>query len=415
MVVGLLGILKTGAAYVPIDPTYPAERIGWMLEDSAAPIVVTQASLAGLLEPYGRRLVRLDADADELAALAGGPAPVTSDPEDAAYVIFTSGSTGRPKGVQVPHRALVNFLVTMAEAPGLTADDTLVAVTTLSFDIAGLELYLPLLQGGRLVVATRDETTDGRAPRRAAGDGRRHRHAGDPGHVADARGGGVGRPSADQGPVRRRGAAAGAGRPAARAGRRGLEPLRPHGDDDLVGAPSASGPAVPITIGGPIGNTQIYVLDPTGEPTPIGVAGELCIGGDGVALGYLGRPDLTAERFVANPHRPGERMYRTGDLARFRPDGTVEFLGRLDHQVKVRGFRIELGEIEAAPGGAPAGGRVRGGGPTRRPRRAAARGLPPASPGRRGAGRPASCATTSPGACRRTWSRPCSWRSPRYR
>jgi amino acid adenylation domain-containing protein len=346
MVVGLLGILKTGAAYVPIDPTYPAERIGWMLEDSAAPIVVTQAPLAALLEPYGRRLVLLDADADELAARAGGPTPVESDPEDTAYVIFTSGSTGRPKGVQVPHRALVNFLVTMAEAPGLTADDTLVAVTTLSFDIAGLELYLPLLQGGRLVVATRDETTDGRRlSALLAASGATAMQATPATWRMLVESGWDGRPRIK---VLCGGEALPPGL-AVQLLERADEVWNLYGPTETTiwSARERIRPGRPVTIGGPIGNTQIYVLDPTGEPTPIGVAGELCIGGDGVALGYLGRPDLTAERFVPNPHRPGERMYRTGDLARFRPDATVEFLGRLDHQVKVRGFRIELGEIEA--------------------------------------------------------------------
>ena len=261
-------------------------------------------------------------------------------------MIYTSGSTGQPKGVELPHRALTNFLWTMRERPGLGPEDVLVAVTTLSFDIAGLELYLPLCVGGRVVVA----------PGRTAAD---------PTLLAELleRSGATvmqatpttWRMLLDAGWRGRPGFKAlcgGEALPVALAEELlacGLELWNMYGPTETTiwstVAPLA--PDEPLTIGRPIGNTSLYVLDQRLQPLPIGVAGELFIGGDGLARGYRNRPELTAERFVDNPFGHG-RLYRTGDLARYRPDGSVEYLGRLDHQVKVRGFRIELGEIESA-------------------------------------------------------------------
>ncbi len=374
MIIGLLGIMKTGAAYVPIDPAFPAERIGWMVEDSAAPVIVTQSSLVGLFERSGRALLCLDADAELIARSAAAPIDVVYDASRAVYVIFTSGSTGRPKGVMIPNRALVNFLATMAREPGLDEHDTLVAVTTLSFDIAGLELYLPLLVGGRLVIATREQAADGRALAGLIESSGATVVQATPATwrllVDTGWTGNRPTPSAHGGP----GAPGAPGVPGApgdgsevREGLKALcggEALPPGLAQQLLERCrelwNVYGPTEttiwstcervvadrPITIGHPIGNTQLYIVDDRLAITPVGVPGELCIGGDGVAIGYLDRPELTAERFVADPYRQGARIYRTGDLARWRPDGTVEFMGRLDHQVKIRGFRIELGEIE---------------------------------------------------------------------
>jgi amino acid adenylation domain-containing protein len=291
--------------------------------------------------------------ASGLASSAGRPA---GDPGDVAYVIYTSGSTGWPKGVEVPHRAVVNFLTSMAETPGFTAGDVLLAVTTLSFDIAGLELWLPLTVGGRVEVASREEASDGRAlAARLAASGVTVLQA------TPA----TWRLLLEAGWVNAAGVRLLCG---------GEALPRELADKLLAGGGTlwnvygptettiwstvervTAGPAA-ITIGRPIGNTQAYVLDGAGQPVPVGVLGELYLGGDGVALGYRNRPALTAEKFVPDPYggQAGGRLYRTGDVARWLPDGRLHCLGRVDHQVKVRGFRIEPGEIEAALAAQPA-------------------------------------------------------------
>jgi amino acid adenylation domain-containing protein len=348
MVVGLLGILKAGGAYVPIDPAYPADRQAYMLSDSQAPVIVTQEALRASLPPGVAEVVCLDTDWPAIAAQPSSAPAGEQDPEQLAYVIYTSGSTGKPKGVQIPHRALVNFLTTMRERPGLTARDVLVAVTTLSFDIAGLELYLPLTTGARVVIASSDAAEDPRALSSLL----ERSHA----SVMQAT------------PTTWRmlidsGWSAGAGLkalcggealPVALADRlvaAGLELWNMYGPTETTiwsTCARITTQGETLTIGRPIANTTLYILDELMAPVPIGVAGELWIGGDGLARGYRGRPDLTDERFIAHPFEdtPGARIYKTGDLARYRQDGAVEFLGRIDHQVKVRGFRIELGEIE---------------------------------------------------------------------
>jgi amino acid adenylation domain-containing protein len=347
MLVGLFGILKAGGAYVPIDPAYPAERQAFMLESSEAPIVLTQERLIDRLPAGEFSITCLDRDLPAISRQPTDAPADNGDTEKLAYVIYTSGSTGKPKGVQIPHRALVNFLCAVRERPGLGADDVLVAVTTLSFDIAGLELYLPLLVGGQIVLA-RQETTDARAL--AA--------------LMDSSGATV--MQATPTTWRMLIDSGWKGRPGLRA-LCGGEALPRSLSDALVDLGielwNMYGPTETtiwstckhvdslgrsVTIGRPIANTTIYILDGHMQPVPVGVAGELWIGGDGLARGYRGRPDLTEERFVAHPFSdtPGARIYRTGDLARYQPDGEIEFLGRIDHQVKVRGFRIELGEIE---------------------------------------------------------------------
>ena len=440
MVIGMLGIAKAGGAYVPLDPDYPAKRIEYILADARAPVIVTQAHLAQRLAEAGQppapcRTVLIDrelpqttdqpatAGMDKEAAhpfatsgmadcttdrlsvgtVDGAPSPahpLTHSPaqafapspaqaENLAYVIYTSGSTGNPKGVQITHRALVNLLCSMRLEPGLSAADSLAAVTTLCFDIAGLELWLPLITGARIVIVGREVAVDGE---RLAALLERER-------------------------VTVMQATPATWRLLLEAGWKGSPALKilcggeafPRSLAQALLPRCASlwnvyGPTEttiwstalhivdaekPMSIGHPIANTQVYILDANQNPQPIGVPGELYIGGDGLARGYLNLPELTAEKFVpfpptlaadasanraaqpaANPKsvavstgidnpksgRPGEaiqnpksaepRLYRTGDLARRLADGTIEFLGRLDNQVKIRGFRIELGEIE---------------------------------------------------------------------
>jgi amino acid adenylation domain-containing protein len=348
MLVGLLGIAKAGGAYVPIDPEYPTERQEYMLASSQAPLVLTQDSLRAQLPAGGARIVCLDSDWPAIATMPSEPPAVVHDPEQLAYVIYTSGSTGEPKGVEIPHRALVNFLVSMRQTPGLSADDALVAVTTLSFDIAGLELYLPLIAGARVIVAAAETAADPRALasllerseatimqatpttwRMLLDSGWRGR----PGMKALCGGEALPQVLAD------------------RLVELDLDLWNMYGPTETTiwsTCAQVRRDGETLTIGRPIANTTLYILDAKMQPVPIGVAGELWIGGDGLARGYRGRPDLTDERFVGHPFdpRPGARIYRTGDLARYRSDGTVVFLGRIDDQVKVRGFRIELAEIE---------------------------------------------------------------------
>jgi len=350
MVVSLLGIMRSGGAYVPLDPAFPANRLAFMLADSKCPVLVTQASLAGTLpiaDTDVAHVVRVDTDASVIAA-AGDAAPeIGAETTDLAYVIYTSGSTGKPKGVMIEHRALVNFLHSMQRHPGLDADDVLVSVTTISFDIAALELYLPLVTGARLVVARREDAADPvRLARLMETSGATVMQATPATWRMLLDGGWTARP-----PLR---VLCGGEALPRELAEKLLEHEAPlfnmYGPTETTIWSSVdvvtSGPG-PVSIGRPIDHTQIYLLDDAGAPVPIGVAGELLIGGDGLARGYFDRPELTAERFVDDPFRPGQRLYRTGDLCRYRPDGRIEFVSRLDHQVKVRGFRIECGEIES--------------------------------------------------------------------
>ncbi|WP_159401461.1 non-ribosomal peptide synthetase [Streptomyces sp. NRRL F-5053] len=356
LVVALLAVAKTGAAYLPLDPAYPTERLTYALEDTRPVVAVTDRRTAGRLSATDTPVMVLD-EPDVARELAVLPGTVPDDvvrrtlpgADQPAYVIYTSGSTGRPKGVVVGHRALANFLSSMGELLPLSPEDVWTAVTTVAFDIAALELYLPLTRGSTVVLADREAVLD---PVDLA------RLITRTGTTVVQATPGLWRALCEQEPEALRGlrmAVGGEALPEALAATMrelGAEVVNLYGPtettiwstaarlDDRSGAPP---------IGRPLANTYVYVLDAALQPVPIGVAGDLYIGGFGVAHGYLGRPGLTAERFVADPFadEPGARLYRTGDMARWAADGNLEFLGRDDHQVKVRGFRIELGEIEA--------------------------------------------------------------------
>lgn len=356
----VLGILKTGAAFVPLDPDYPSARLDFMVDDAGLRALVCSAALADSFN-HPRALV-LDEDMDESAWKRCGPLP--ADPRDAtpdspAYVIYTSGSTGRPKGVVVPHRALSNLLRSMQRTPGFGPDDRMLAATVTSFDMSIPELFLPLVAGGRVVVAPRDAQRDGEELRRLL------ETSGATCMQATPSGWRLLLATGWRGGPRFKALVGGESLPhdlaVVLAGRCG-EVWNMYGPTETTVWSTCARVMPPIdaiTIGTPIDNTTVWVLDAHGHPCPIGVPGELWIGGEGVALGYLGRPDLTAERFVPDPfEEPAAEggpptslsracLYRTGDLGRWRGDGTLEHFGRMDSQVKVRGYRIELGEVEA--------------------------------------------------------------------
>ncbi|MFE7513652.1 amino acid adenylation domain-containing protein [Streptomyces sp. NPDC057540] len=349
----LLGTLATGAAYLPLDPGYPAERLALVLRDSGAVLVLADREPAPAVAEAAPAVLRLPApqerDPDEAAPEQGRD--TAPGPGDTAYVLYTSGSTGRPKGVAVGHRALVNLLTSFADRLGSGPRHAWLGLTSLSFDISALELYLPLITGGRLVLAPDGLAVDG--PGLLAligGEGVTHVQATPSGwRVMLAAGSGIEALAAVTG------LAGGEALPPAlaRALRaRTARLFNVYGPTETtIWSTCAELPAdaAHVLIGRPIANTRVYVVDAHLRPTPLGIPGELLIGGDGVAQGYLGRPGLTAERFVPDPFGPpGSRLYRTGDQAVRTPGGELEFLGRIDDQVKIRGHRIELGEIESA-------------------------------------------------------------------
>jgi amino acid adenylation domain-containing protein len=350
--VALLGVLKSGAAYLPLDPEYPPDRLAFMLADAATPVVLTQRGLLQSLPETSATVLLLD----DVAGWPAPPAGWRARAGDLAYAIYTSGSTGRPKGVLNTHRGIVNRLDWMQRRYRLGADDVVLQKTPASFDVSVWEFFWPLLAGARMVLARPGGHKDAAYLRdliQAQGVTTAH-------FVPSM----LGVFLAEEGVGRCRGLrriiCSGEELPADLAARC-LETL-PAELHNLYGPTEAAidvsawqctpgpldGPAR-VPIGGPIQNLRLYVLDPRMRAAPIGVPGELYLGGVGLARGYLRRPGLTAERFVPDPFGPpGSRLYRTGDLARWRPDGAVEFLGRIDGQVKIRGLRIELGEIEVA-------------------------------------------------------------------
>ncbi|MGA8531278.1 MAG: amino acid adenylation domain-containing protein, partial [Acidobacteriaceae bacterium] len=347
LVVAPLAVWKAGGAYVPIDPHFPASRVALMLQDSGAAVLVTESDVLRRMPAVLPAVLCLDRERGALARESREAPAAAIAGSSLAYVLYTSGSTGIPKGVEITHAALGNFLLSMQREPGMGAGDRLLAVTTFSFDIAGLELYLPLVSGARVVIAPRETALDGAALARLM------REAGIT--VMQAT------------PV--------TWRMLLQAGWKGAAGMKIlcGGEalpQDLAEALVGTGAEVwnlygptettvwstvdrvrsgeKITIGRPIGNTDVYVLDEQGAPVPPGVVGELCIGGSGLARGYRHREEENRERFIRSARHGGERLYRTGDLVRRLSDGRIECLGRADHQVKLRGYRIELGEIEAA-------------------------------------------------------------------
>ena len=352
MLVYLYGIMKAGAGYVPLDPAYPSDRLQYMCDHSELKLIVTEEELVSRVAEFEKPQIAID-DADlKIESLSSEPVECDAKPADVCYVIYTSGSTGKPKGVQVPHGSVVNFLHSMKQTPGFTETDSVLAITTLSFDIAVLELYLPTISGGKVVVL--DSLTAADGMRLAA--------------------------QLDEHDISLLQATPATWRMMIEAGWNGKRDLKVlcGGEpmpNDLVGPLldrcgelwNMYGPTettvwsaafqitdadAPILIGKPIGNTQIYILDAAGNEVPIGCEGEVYIGGAGVTLGYRNQPEMTRERFIKNRCRNpfaeyvSDRIYKTGDLAKYRFDGNIEFLRRNDKQVKVRGFRIELGEIE---------------------------------------------------------------------
>ena len=350
MLVGMLGILKAGGAYVPLDPSYPQERLSYILRDAQIEILLTQDRLPSPVPGSELRRLCLDSDWEIIAEHNAENLSEETVSESVAYVIYTSGSTGKPKGVQIPHRAVVNMLDSMRRQPGLAEVDTVLARTRVSFDMSVFELFLPLVVGARLVIAGDDVVADGdRLSQMLATCGATAMVAtpatwlmlieagwqGQRGLKIFCGGEAMSRHLADQ------------------LLERAAEVWNLYGPTETTVWSSLArvqqDDGLPV-IGGPINNTQLYVLDQDFCLPPRGVSGELCIGGLGLADGYLNRPDLTAEKFIPDPfsQTSGARLYRTGDGVRVLSDGNVEFLGRLDHQVKLRGFRIELGEIESA-------------------------------------------------------------------
>jgi amino acid adenylation domain-containing protein len=351
MVVATLAALRAGGAYVPLDPAYPAERLAFMLADTAVPVLVTESPLADRLPPHAARIVQVDTDAAAIAAEPADAFDAGTDPESVAYVMYTSGSTGRPKGVEVPHRAIVR-LVRGQDYVSIDPSDVFLQLAPASFDAATLEVWGPLLNGARLAI-----------------------HPAEPPSVES-----IGRALAEHGVTvlwltaglfhlvveERIGILRGVRQLLAGGDvlsvphvRRVLAELpetvliNGYGPTEnttfttchRVAAMPEAGASIPV--GRPIANTYVRVLDAGMQPAPVGAPGELYAGGAGLALGYLNQPELTAEKFVADPYLPGARLYRTGDRVRWLADGTVEFLGRVDTQVKIRGFRVEPGEVEA--------------------------------------------------------------------
>jgi amino acid adenylation domain-containing protein len=362
MVVALLGVLKAGGAYVPLEPSYPIERLRFMVNDSAPTLLLTQRHLRGVVDAAADTvpIVELGGETEPDDPPVANP-PIAKPlrgaltPRHLAYVIYTSGSTGTPKGVMVEHRGVVNRLHWMQQAYGLTAGDAVLQKTPFTFDVSVWEFFWPLLQGARLLIAQ----PEGHKDPSYLCDVIRERAVTTIHFVPSMLQAFLSHDGARDCTSLARVVCSGEALPVAVA--RQCQQLLPGaGVHNLYGPteasvdvtawtcpPGVTGSSVPI--GRPIANTQIYILDEDAEPTPIGVAGEVCIGGVQVARGYWNRPELTAERFVRDPfvEDAEARMYRTGDLGRWLPDGTIEFLGRNDFQVKVRGFRIELGEIEA--------------------------------------------------------------------
>ncbi|MDZ8263386.1 non-ribosomal peptide synthetase [Nostoc sp. ChiQUE01b] len=360
-IVALLGILKAGGAYIPLDPAYPQQRLSLMVSDSQLSVLLTQQHLLAQLPQHQAHIVCLDKDWQDIATQSQDNLDTNVNPDNLAYVIYTSGSTGKPKGVQIIHGSVVNFLHFMGQHLELTEQDTLLSVTTLSFDIAVLEIFLPITLGARVVTVSREEAMDGIALIAKLSNGVTVMQA-TPATwqlLLEA---------SWQGSKDLKILCGGEALPrklAKQLQQRCATLWNVYGPTETTiwsATYKVASKDGQVLIGRPIANTQFYILDSQLQPVPVGVPGELYIGGAGLARGYLHRPDLTEARFIPNPFGRGrgaeglasrgdgencDRLYKTGDLVRYLPDGNVEYLSRIDHQVKIRGFRIELGEIEA--------------------------------------------------------------------
>ena len=347
MVISLLAILKCGAAYVPLDPEYPKDRVDFMLEDSSAKILLTSKKYQN---HFHSALELLIEDAmEEIKGYSPDTPDVDLNGFDIAYILYTSGSTGRPKGVQIRHYNLINFLLSMQKQPGMDADDKLLAVTTISFDIAGLELYLPLITGAQLILTDSITAKDGRSLLDLIKEKRVTFMQATPytWRIMIEAG------WTENLPLKI--LCGGEALPKDLATKliwRTSELWNMYGPTETTiwSTLKLINDVEDITIGKPIANTLVYILDSTLNKTGEGEIGEIFIAGDGVAKGYLNRPELTDERFIDDlfQGKAGEKMYRTGDLGKFTQSGEIQCLGRIDQQVKVRGYRIELEEIEQA-------------------------------------------------------------------
>ncbi|WP_017304217.1 amino acid adenylation domain-containing protein [Spirulina subsalsa] len=354
MFIGLLGILKAGAAYVPLDPSYPQEHLNFMVEDAQLSIIVTQQTLRTKFTHPTVQPLCLDQDWSQIATAPRETPPSTVTPRNLAYIIYTSGSTGQPKGVQIEHRGVVNLLYSMQQQPGLTSEDVFLGLTTISFDMSVPELYLPLICGAQIALVGRDVAINPYLLQQVLRESGvtvmqatpstwhlliHSGWSGQPNLKMLCGGESMTRSLADQLLTK------------------GQSLWQMYGPTETT-VWSTTQQILPhhttLPIGHPLANTQLYIFsepanrqsDPL-QPVPIGISGELHIGGDGVARGYLNRPELNAERFIQDPLNPHRKLYKTGDLARFLPDGSLDFIGRIDHQVKIRGHRIELGSIES--------------------------------------------------------------------
>ena len=351
-IITLLAIFKCGAIYLPLDPKYPKDRLEFMIEDAAISLLVAHSSRQDNLPATSAKVLLLDRESESIARASADNLEADRNPERILYVIYTSGSTGKPKGVLIPQRALVNFLVAMLKAPGMQKSDVVLSVTPSSFDPSLLEFLVPLTVGAQIVIATAEQAGDGRELQRLL----------------------------QECAITLMQATPATWRMLLESNWEGKSDLRILSGGEAMTQDLARqliprtrelwnmyGPTEStvwcsvfrvlfsrksISLGDPIPNLHYYVFDENRKPVPAGTPGELWIGGAGLAVGYLNPPELTPERFVINPavapQSPEYRLYRTGDEVRYRPDGTLEFLGRLDHQIKLNGFRIELGEIECA-------------------------------------------------------------------
>ncbi len=372
MVVGLLAILKAGGAYVPLDPAYPAERLAYMLSDSQVKVLLTQEKLASSLPVSAARVICLDSDWQNIGAHSEENPLTEVKASNLAYVIYTSGSTGKPKGVMIEHRSVVNFTSSAIAVYNITHSDRVLQFASIAFDAAVIEIFPCLSAGGTLVLRTDDMLVSGRKFVERCREWEITMMDWPTSHwhqvmveLAEAEetlpeslrvvsvGGDAVLPETLK--LWQRCVKGLANPPQLLNGYGPTETTAITTYYDLSEFIAKNPAASCVPIGTPIGNLTTYILNHHLQPVPIGVPGELHIGGLGLARGYLGRPDLTAEKFIPNPfsNEPGARLYKTGDRVRYRPDGNIEFLGRIDHQVKIRGFRIELGEIETAIGQHP--------------------------------------------------------------